>query len=263
MSERPKAGGAGRRIRVVESPAAVDRIEAATRFLATLSPGAEALVIGASREAADDLVRRVTASVGASFGIHRASLLHLAARLAAPEMARLRIAPTSMLGTEALAARITFEALGTDALRYFEPVARFPGFARAVASTVTELRLGRVPPEKLEPLGSTHLAAGDVGLLLDRFEGAMRTGALADRAALYELAAKALAQDAPAWTARLPLVLLDVPIVTAAERSFVGRLAEQAPSVLVTVPAGDERTFEALRELGTGHEPSTRDEAAD
>src|SRR5262245_1166749 len=261
MSEHRRPARSARPIRIGESSAAADRIDAATRFLTTLAPAAEALVIGASREAADDLVRRVTASVGASFGIHRASLLHLAARLAAPEMARLGVAPTSMLGTEALAARITFEALGTDALRYFEPVARFPGFARAVASTLTELRLGRVPPDKLEPLGRTHLAAGDVGRLLDRFEDAMRTGALADRAALYELAAKAMSDGPLASTARLPLVLLDVQIVTAAERTFVGRLIEQAPSALVTVPAGDERTLDALKELGAGQERPPRDEA--
>ena len=248
-------------LRIVESPAAVDRIEAATAFLTSLPAGTEALVIGASREAADDLVRRVTASVGASFGTHRASLLQLAARLAAPELARLGVAPTSVLGTEALAARITFEALGTEALGYFGPVARFPGFARALASTLTELRLGRVLPEKLEPLGRAHPSAGDVGLLLDRFEGAMRTGALADRAALYELAAGAMSNGPLASTAGLPLVLLDVPIVTAAERAFVRRLIEQARSVLVTVPAGDERTVDALRELGAPHEPTTRDEA--
>src|SRR5215510_12198876 len=195
MSERRQPAVSGRGIRVVLSTAAVDRIDAATQFLAALPPGGEA----------DDLVRRVTVSVGASFGIHRASLLHLAARIAAPELARLGVAPTSMLGTEALAARITFEALGTDALGYFGPVARFPGFARALASTLTELRLGRVLPEKLEPLGQAYPAAGDVGLLLDRFEGAMRTGALADRAALYELAAKAMSDGPLASTARLPL----------------------------------------------------------
>src|SRR5215831_16749986 len=261
MSERPQHVSPGRVVRIVESAAAVDRIEAASLFLGALPPAAEALVIGASREAADDLVRRVTAAVGASFGIHRASLLQLAARLAAPELARLGVAPTSMLGTEALAARITFEVLGTEALGYFGPVARFPGFARALASTLTELRLGRVLPGKLELLGGAHPAAGDVGLLLDRFEGAMRTGALADRAALYELAARAISDGPLAWTARLPLVLLDVQIVTAAERTFVGRLIEQAPSVLVTVPAGDERTLDALKELGAGQERPPRDEA--
>src|SRR5262252_1460236 len=250
MSERRRPATSSRVVRVVESAAAVDRIEAATQFLAALPAAAEALVIGASREAADDLVRRVTTSVGASFGIHRASLLQLAARLAAPELSRVGVAPTSMLGTEALAARITFEALGTDALGYFGPVARFPGFARALASTLTELRQGRVLPEKLAPLGRAHPPAGDVGLMLDRFEGAMRTAGLADRAALYELAARAMPDGSLASTARLPLVLLDVQIATAAERTFVGRLIEQAPSVLVTVPAGDERTLDALKELG-------------
>src|SRR5215468_10573003 len=138
--------GAGPVIRVVESAAAADRIEAASVFLAGLPPGAPALVVGASREAADDLLRRVTSMAGATFGIHRASLLQLAARLAAGELARLGAAPTSALGAEALAARVTFDALGARALDYFAPVARFPGFARALASTLTELRLGGIAP---------------------------------------------------------------------------------------------------------------------
>src|SRR5262245_45696151 len=198
-------------IRVIESAEGRERTDAAVAFLAALPASTEAWVVAASREAADDLVRRVTVSSGASFGIHRASLLQLAALLAAPELARLRVAPASMLGTEALAARITFEALGAGTLDYFGPVARFPGFARALASTLTELRLGRVAPERLVELGDAHVAGRDVGALLARFETALRTGALADRAALYELAAQAVA-DAPSSVARLPLVLLDVPI---------------------------------------------------
>src|SRR5262245_43210581 len=127
-------------IRTIVSSSAAERIEAARAFIAALPAAAEAMVVGASREAADDLVRRVTATAGATFGLGRASLMQLAARMAAAELARLGAAPTSALGTAALAARCTFEALGVGTLDYFEPVARFPGFARALASTLGELR---------------------------------------------------------------------------------------------------------------------------
>src|SRR5262245_3867118 len=99
-------------IRVVESSAAAERLEAARRFLAALPAGGQALVVGATRDAADDLVRELTVELGASFGIHRASLPQLAARIAALDLARLGAAHTTMLGAEALAARVVFEALG-------------------------------------------------------------------------------------------------------------------------------------------------------
>ena len=182
-------------IRTVVSSSAAERIEAARAFLAALPAAAEAMVVGASREAADDLVRHVTVTAGATFGLERASLTQLAARMAAGELARLGAAPTSALGAAALAARSTFEALGAGALGYFEPVARFPGFARALASTLGELRLARVSSGALAQLGHGGAAAKDVGELLARFEDAMRTGGLADRAALFELATLAAAEE--------------------------------------------------------------------
>ena len=233
-------------MRIVESAAAADRIEAASAFLRALPPGAEALVVGASREAADDLVRRVTALAGATFGIHRASLTQLAARMAAGELSRLGMVPASMLGAEALAARITFDAIGAGALGYFAPVARFPGFARALASTLNELRLAGLATGAVEKRGRPLGAGSDVAVLLARFEEALRTGGLADRAALLDRAAAAL----PTTAARLPIVLLDVPIVTSAERAFVRALVVRAPAALATVPAGDDRTSRALEEIG-------------
>src|SRR5512144_2960567 len=88
------------RLRAFESGAADERIEAALGFLAALPPGGEALVVGATREAADDLVRRRTATAGATFGLHRASLVQLAARVAGAELARRGAAPTGALGVE-------------------------------------------------------------------------------------------------------------------------------------------------------------------
>jgi hypothetical protein len=86
-------------------------------------------VIAASREAADDLVRRVTVSSGASFGIHRASLLQLAALLAAPEQARLGVAPASMLGTRRWPPDHVRDGRRGHA-GLLQPSGAIPGFAR-------------------------------------------------------------------------------------------------------------------------------------
>jgi ATP-dependent helicase/nuclease subunit B len=235
--------------RVVESASAAERIEAARAFLAALPAGAEAVVVGASRDAADDLVRGLTERAGATFGLHRASLTQLAARVAAMELARRGAAPTSALGMEALAARVTFEALGADAMGYFRPVARFPGFARALASTLGELRMARVAPESPARTGRPDSAGRDVGELQSRFQDALREGGLADRAALFELAAASVSDGSPAPLAALPIVLLDVPVQSPAEQAFVEALVAHASSALITVPAGDERTLRALAAL--------------
>ena len=128
------------------SPLAADRLRAAGAFVQRVPVATEVLIVGASRAAADDLARQVTAARGVTFGLHRASFMQLAARLAAVEMARLGVAPATALGVEAVAARVSFEALRDGALAYFAPVARFPGFARALAATLGELRLGHVAP---------------------------------------------------------------------------------------------------------------------
>jgi ATP-dependent helicase/nuclease subunit B len=236
-------------VRVIESASSAYRVEAARAFLAALPAAGGALVVGATRNAADDLVRSVTATVGATFGIHRLSLTQLAGQVAAAELARLGAAPASTLGAEAVAARVAFEALESGALGYFAPVARFPGFARAAASTLGELRLAHVAPEVLGNRGRAS-SSRDVAELLARFDQVLRAGALADRRALFDLAAAVLAGDAPPAMARLPLVLLDVPIPSWAERTFVSGLLRLSPSVLVTAPAGDEHTLRALEALG-------------
>jgi hypothetical protein len=234
-------------VRVVESASGAERVEIARAFLAALPPAGEALVVGASRTAADDLVRGVTVASAATFGIHRASLTELAAHVSAAELARRGAAHASHLGTEAVAARVTFEALAAGALGYFAPVAQFPGFARALAGTLGELRLAHVAPEALRGRGG---ASADVGELLARFDEALRAGALADRRALFDLAAAVLSGDPPSPLARLPTVLLDVPIASPAEGALVAALLARAPSALVTVPAGDERTLRTLEALG-------------
>src|SRR5947207_12147078 len=133
-------------LEALHSSSAAARLAAAAAFVERFPAATEVLMVAATREAADDLARRVTAERGAPFGLHRASLVQLAVRLAATEMARLGVAPATALGAQAVAARVSFEALRDRALDYFAPVARFPGFARALAATLAELRLGGVAP---------------------------------------------------------------------------------------------------------------------
>src|SRR5688572_17060614 len=184
-----------------ESPSAADRLRVAGAFVDGIPAASEVLIVGASRGAADDLARRVTVARGATFGLHRASFTHLAVRLAVVEMARRGVAPATALGAEAVAARASFEALRDGALRYFAPVARFPGFASALAATLRELRLGGVAPGAL---GNLDGPARDVAELARRFEAQLEEGKVADRAALLEIATRALDGEP---LARMPMVL--------------------------------------------------------
>jgi hypothetical protein len=65
--------------------------------------------VGSSREAADDLVRRLARASGATLGLHRFSFTQLAARLAAPTLAVNGLAPGTSLGNDAVAGRAVYE----------------------------------------------------------------------------------------------------------------------------------------------------------
>ena len=240
-------------LQMFPSASAAERLQAAAAFVEGVPATADVLIVGASRDAADDLARRVTAARGATFGLARASLTQLAARFAAGEIARRAVAPSTALGAQAVAARVSFEAHREHALEYFTPVARFPGFARALAATLGELRLGGIGPDALGRLAGP---ARDVAELARRFEAQLDAGKIADRSALMGIAARAAAADAHDPLRRAPIVLLDVPIGGPAERDFVAALVAISPSVLATVPAGDDATSEALRALGAGQAPA-------
>src|SRR5437899_597518 len=128
-------------VRILESSSAGERLNAACEFVRSFRAGAELLLIGPSRESIDDFTRELSLATTATFGLHRFSLTHFAARIAVATLARQRLAPATLLGTEATAARSSFEAARRDVLKYFSPVAMHPGFSRALAATITELRM--------------------------------------------------------------------------------------------------------------------------
>lgn len=221
-------------VRVVSSTSAAARLAAAREFLTRHPPGSEVLVVGASHGAADDLVRAFARSQGATFGLARFSLTELAARAAATRVDGARRAPGTHAGAEAVAARAVFDAVEAGELAYFAPVATMPGFPKALARTLHELRLALVAPSSL----SSGSRSTDIARLLQRFEAELAAAAVDDRATLFRLAAEAWRAGEVRWIDR-PIVFLDVPLDSRAERAFVDAIVSRSPEVLLTVPDGD------------------------
>ena len=183
------------------------------------------LVLGPSWEACDDLVRAATVATGARFGTIRLTLDRLAVRLATRTLARDQRAPATGLSLAAVAARTVHLALGEHGLGYFAPVADRPGFPLAVARTLAELRLNHVVPESLAALGAL---GRDLGMLAGRVARELEEAGLADRAIVFEAAVAAATADPPPHPLGLPVLLLDLPVLTACEAELVAALARAA-----------------------------------
>ena len=89
-----------------------------------------------------------------------------------------------------LATRAIHFARADEPLGYFEPVASMPGFPRAMAATLAELRLQGVTVSQLAE-GSAR--ARDIGRILGRFEAELEDHQLVDMATVFEVAAGAVA----------------------------------------------------------------------
>jgi ATP-dependent helicase/nuclease subunit B len=233
-------------ITAVQSGSAAVRLREARWFLEQFEPGAEVLLLGASRGSVDDLARVISLEKGATFGLHRLSFTQLAARLAVMELAARERAPTTTLGHEAVATRAAFEARSDGALEYFSPVSQTPGFPKALARTLLDLRLAAVASGDLArlPCSGTDLAA-----LLDRVDTLLNDAGASDRASLFETAANALGSPVTGWPP-MPLLLLDVPFQSEIEAQFLWKLVQQSPHVMITVPAGDASAVSQLEKRG-------------
>ena len=241
----------------VQSSSARSRIRAARAFIGRFPPDTELLIVAATRGAADDFARAIAVD-RATFGLHRFSLTELAARAAAFEISVAGQVPGTSANAEAMAARATFDAHRAGELTYFTPVAEMPGFPRALARTLHELRLATVGPTSLDPGGaSTRHPQGDLGRLLERVDAQLRSAAVTDRAALFETAAHAW--PAARW-AGYPVLLLDVPLASAAERRFALSVCRHSTAALATVATGDDATLLTFASEGVAAE-SIEDDA--
>jgi hypothetical protein len=123
------------------------RLRRAQAWLECRTPAEEVLVVGPTLDAANELSREVAVWKGAAFGWHRLSLPQLAAAVAAPVLGARGLVPLSRLGTIAIAARVVHRLKLQGRLNRYHAVADTPGFPRAIASAIAELRLARLPPD--------------------------------------------------------------------------------------------------------------------
>jgi ATP-dependent helicase/nuclease subunit B len=233
-------------IRILESASGSERLNAACDFVRHSPAGAELLLIGPSRESIDDLARELSLATTATFGLHRFSLTQFAARMAAAGLGRHHLAPVTGLGAEAVAVRASFEATRRGALKYFLPVAGRPGFARALAATVSELRMAGVNPNSVGQLGD---AGSDLAELMEEFDKQLAGSGAADRNQLFQIALQALGEASESGLVGKPVLLLDVALHSGAESAFALSLIERAPDAFVTVPTGDQGTLDYLSRL--------------
>ena len=229
--------------RVVTSCSAALRLEAARDWLA--GSGRPLLIVAPSRLTGDDLVRDVARSGVPTLGFHRTTLGLLASGLAEPMLARSGLAPLTDVGALALAARAISEAEAAGELGVLGPVAGKPGFVRAVASTLQELRSTEVTSARLRDLAG---AGVDLSALSRRFDRAARDWGLADHAQRLRTAIRAIEDGVAAsvsWL-EMPQLWLDLSLRSPLSRRFFAAVAKPAPAVLVTVPHGDKETLLAV-----------------
>jgi ATP-dependent helicase/nuclease subunit B len=233
--------------RIFEAASSAARLAAAAKFLRQFPADHPITIVAATRGAADDFARSIASERGATLGVTRLGLTQLAARTAIVAMAAEGKTPSSGLGAEAVAARAVFAALRDESLRYFAPVADSPGFPRALARTLQELRLAGIIASALHTPGP---ARADLADLLARFDTAFGDVAAADRAELLHTAARLL-RGRPV---RGAVLLLDTAVHDAAEAALIASLTAGAAHVLATVPRGDRPSIARLAALGADAE---------
>jgi ATP-dependent helicase/nuclease subunit B len=232
--------------RIFISPSAAARLGAARKAvkerLKEEGTSAAALIVGASRAAADEFAIDFTVERGATFGLRRTGFSELVARLAVPVLARRGLTPSAPLGDEAVAARVAFEAYDDDALEYFAPVARMPGFPRALGRTLVDLRMAAVSPSTL----AGHAGSRDLGTLLERAIDERKNAGAVDYAEMLDTASAEIEANQGQF-AGSTVLLLDVAITSKSEARFANALIAAARDAIVTVPAGDTQTLSHLR----------------
>ena len=253
----PPGGRDGRRDLVVAA-AASSRIEAALRWIEALPRDGEVLVLAASAQAADELLRAATRTSGARFGLHRTTLPRFAALLARATLAERGRVPISTLSATAVAARATHALSQRGALGYLGRVAGRPGFATALVRTLGELRGNGIAAERL---GGHGPAGDDLAALAGAVDDELAALGLADRALVFRTATEIVAHgDAPSPVGT-PLLLLDVPVTTLVEEELLAALLERAPATLATAPPGDDASTARLARL-LGCTPAADEDAA-
>jgi RecB family exonuclease len=208
-----------------------DRLEVLRQHLRGLPSGEEALLLGATFESIAELTRELHR---AFFTWRRTTLSRAALELARPTLLKNGIAAASPLALEAIWARVAHELREHHRLHRLLPLEDKPGLSRALARTITELRMLEVPHTSVEPALSEAMVA---------YEAALAVSKLADRADLYRLA-----RDEAKAQPSVPLVLLDLKATPGLEQDFLRTLMRRASSVVAVAPADDDVILPCLVE---------------
>jgi ATP-dependent helicase/nuclease subunit B len=219
------------------------RIRRARTWLEGRGAADELLIVGATLDAANELVRGIAKERAAAFGWHRLTLSQLAAAIAGPLLATRGLAPLNQIGIEATVARLVHRLHEEGRLARYHAVGAAPGFPRAVSGVITELRLARLPRDAIAG------AVPDLVPLIETYEAELKEAGLTDWPGVLALASEAASAGADLHhLIGLPLLLLDVPIGSQAELVFVAALVGATTEVVATVPAMDQLTFSRLRD---------------
>ena len=213
----------------------------ATEFVAEWAPRGAVVVLGPVREAADEVA--LAACGDALVGVHRLAFREMVGELSAAELNRRALVPVGRTVREALAARVTEEAGGAGGLSYFGPVAGFPGFPRALASTFEELRLNAVPLDALRECGES---GADLARLLGAYQDELAARGFADHATRVELAHLGARQH----LGDRAVVALDLGPSTRAERDLLTLILNTARAHLdLRLGPGDALPQSSLESL--------------
>ena len=107
-----------------------------------------------------------------------------AAVLAAPLLAERKLVPISRLGAEAIVARVVHRLKAEAGLGRYQPVGGTPGFARAIAAVIAELRLASLTS------GAISKVAPDLMRLMEAYEAGLAEADLTDWPGVLSLAAE-------------------------------------------------------------------------
>ncbi|MYA32974.1 MAG: PD-(D/E)XK nuclease family protein [Gemmatimonadales bacterium] len=230
--------------RLIVSPAAAVRLDAARKWLGG-QPSAEGVtIIGDSLSGPHELLLRGARTAGAAMGWRRTTLPLLARDVALSRLAADGRAIGDPAARDAVVAR-ALAGLDPQKLGRLAAVSDTPGFVRAVGGAVDALRMAGAAPSGVAPVDA------DLAALYEAVAAEWGAAGLADRAGVFEAARSALRDPA----ARQGIVddrflILDTRIWTELEGRFVAALIERGCDLLATVPEGDDLTVQALEEAG-------------
>jgi ATP-dependent helicase/nuclease subunit B len=200
----------------------------------------EILIIAAVRGAADDLVW--TTNGPGLIGVHRFTLTQVAVLLASNHLAEKRRKIASAFVSEAIAARVAYELCQKRSWKYFGDVVEMPGFPKALATTLAELRFNTVKPSELRKVS---VVGEDLSIALREYEHQLEISAIADLPEIYTVATK-VAREAQHRLLDLPVVLLDVPIRTKCAGELLEALLPRSPQVLACTLSRDKAANAAI-----------------